>query len=314
MVGSRVDNDVVFVTPLRHDPSCGISPQGAAWECDRCPTPTSGPGQTGLWYRHGLSRPAGHDGLEVFTLLTLGDGGQNRYWTEAFAPIVKQRNAVLIVGSITLLLVVAGALIVARSISNPIIVLTRAVRVMAGGNLQQAVPIVRHDEIGELSQAFNTMTADLAWSRMPPWSRESRSARPNSRRRMLRSAPSSQRLTADNLRMRAELDLVRQMQQLVLPAPDELAAIDGLDIAAFMEPADESRRRLLRCPAHGWRRHHRHWRCHRPWPRERHFDGHDASRRAHASGNAGGRSGPVLRHPQPHAAITTYSACALTKT
>jgi sigma-B regulation protein RsbU (phosphoserine phosphatase) len=39
--------------------------------------------------------------------------------------------------------------------------------------------------------------------------------------------------------MRAELDLVRQMQQLVLPTPDELAAIDDLDIAAFMEPADE---------------------------------------------------------------------------
>jgi sigma-B regulation protein RsbU (phosphoserine phosphatase) len=39
--------------------------------------------------------------------------------------------------------------------------------------------------------------------------------------------------------MRAELDLVRQMQQLVLPTPDELAAIDGLDIAAFMAPADE---------------------------------------------------------------------------
>jgi len=46
-------------------------------------------------------------------------------------------------------------------------------------------------------------------------------------------------LEAANLRMRAELDFVGQMQQLVLPTPDELAAIDGLDIAAFMEPADE---------------------------------------------------------------------------
>jgi len=45
----------------------------------------------------------------------------------------------------------------------------------------------------------------------------------------------NQRLAADNLRMSAELDLVRQMQHLILPTPDELAAIDGLDIAAFME-------------------------------------------------------------------------------
>ena len=35
---------------------------------------------------------------------------------EAFAPIVKQRNTVLIVGSITLLCVVLGALLVARSL------------------------------------------------------------------------------------------------------------------------------------------------------------------------------------------------------
>jgi len=50
---------------------------------------------------------------------------------EAFAPIVKRRNAVLIVGGITLLLVV-GALVVARSISNPIVSLTRVVRFIAG--------------------------------------------------------------------------------------------------------------------------------------------------------------------------------------
>ena len=46
-------------------------------------------------------------------------------------------------------------------------------------------------------------------------------------------------LEAANLRMSAELDFVGQMQHLILPTPDELAAIDSLDIAAFMEPADE---------------------------------------------------------------------------
>jgi signal transduction histidine kinase len=80
---------------------------------------------------------------------------------EAFAPILKQRNTVFIVGGITLLCVVAGALIVARSISKPIVSLTRVVRFMSGGDLQQEVPVGRHDEIGELSQAFNKMTADL---------------------------------------------------------------------------------------------------------------------------------------------------------
>ncbi|MEG5040670.1 MULTISPECIES: AAA family ATPase [unclassified Microcoleus] len=49
----------------------------------------------------------------------------------------------------------------------------------------------------------------------------------------------NQRLKNENLRMSAELDILKQMQQLILPKPAELAAIAELDIAGFMEPADE---------------------------------------------------------------------------
>jgi serine phosphatase RsbU (regulator of sigma subunit) len=48
----------------------------------------------------------------------------------------------------------------------------------------------------------------------------------------------NQRLKEENLRMGAELDIVRQMQQLILPNPEELE-IEGLDIAGYMEAADE---------------------------------------------------------------------------
>lgn len=43
----------------------------------------------------------------------------------------------------------------------------------------------------------------------------------------------------ENARMGAELDVSRRIQHIVLPSNDELAAIQGLQIAAFMEPADE---------------------------------------------------------------------------
>ena len=46
-------------------------------------------------------------------------------------------------------------------------------------------------------------------------------------------------LKKDNLRMGAELDIVKQLQQMVLPKSSELEAIEGLEIAGFMEPADE---------------------------------------------------------------------------
>jgi predicted ATPase/serine phosphatase RsbU (regulator of sigma subunit)/tRNA A-37 threonylcarbamoyl transferase component Bud32 len=46
-------------------------------------------------------------------------------------------------------------------------------------------------------------------------------------------------LKEENLRMSAELDVAKQLQQMVLPADSELTQIDSLDIAGFMEPADE---------------------------------------------------------------------------
>ncbi|MEG4352602.1 AAA family ATPase [Microcoleus sp. LAD1_D3] len=47
------------------------------------------------------------------------------------------------------------------------------------------------------------------------------------------------RLKVENLRMSAELDVTRRLQQMILPQQQELESIEGLEIAAFMEPADE---------------------------------------------------------------------------
>ncbi|MEK8022139.1 MAG: AAA family ATPase [Candidatus Parabeggiatoa sp.] len=49
----------------------------------------------------------------------------------------------------------------------------------------------------------------------------------------------NEQLQAENLRMSAELDVARHLQQMVLPKAEELNEIEGLDIACFMEPADE---------------------------------------------------------------------------
>ena len=46
-------------------------------------------------------------------------------------------------------------------------------------------------------------------------------------------------LTDENRRMGAELNVAKEMQQLILPKTDELEAIEWLDISGFMEPADE---------------------------------------------------------------------------
>ena len=49
----------------------------------------------------------------------------------------------------------------------------------------------------------------------------------------------NERLKAENLRLSAEVDVTRKLQQMILPKAEELCQIPGLDIAGFMEPASE---------------------------------------------------------------------------
>lgn len=49
----------------------------------------------------------------------------------------------------------------------------------------------------------------------------------------------NKRLTAEKVRLEMELDVARQLQQMLLPREDELQKIEGLEIAGFMRPADE---------------------------------------------------------------------------
>jgi CheY-like chemotaxis protein len=49
----------------------------------------------------------------------------------------------------------------------------------------------------------------------------------------------NERLEAENVRMSSELDVAHKLQHMVLPPEAELKQIAGLDVAAFMEPAEE---------------------------------------------------------------------------
>ena len=49
----------------------------------------------------------------------------------------------------------------------------------------------------------------------------------------------SEKLKRENIRMGAELEVTQQLQKMLLPQPEELTTIEGLEIAAFMESAEE---------------------------------------------------------------------------
>ncbi len=86
---------------------------------------------------------------------------------------------------------------------------------------------INNDELGHLVDGFNEMIAHIE-------GRDQALAVANQKITAL-----NQRLEAENLRMSAELDITRQLQQMVLPKVTELQQIKDLDIAGFMEPADE---------------------------------------------------------------------------
>ncbi len=49
----------------------------------------------------------------------------------------------------------------------------------------------------------------------------------------------NEQLKKENLRMTAELDVTRRLQQMLLPSDRELSDVKNLDVAGFMEPAEE---------------------------------------------------------------------------
>ncbi|MBN1487361.1 MAG: HAMP domain-containing protein [Anaerolineae bacterium] len=63
----------------------------------------------------------------------------------------------------TAVALIIGTLL-ARTLTNPLRELTQAIHAMAKGELGQQVPVRSQDELGELAQAFNQMSADLSRS------------------------------------------------------------------------------------------------------------------------------------------------------
>ncbi|MGB0384553.1 MAG: sensor histidine kinase [Ardenticatenaceae bacterium] len=80
---------------------------------------------------------------------------------EALAPVTNMRNllaALIVVSSFG---VVILSLVVARSITRPLINLTLVASRISNGDLSQRADVTTHDEIGGLAQTFNKMTATL---------------------------------------------------------------------------------------------------------------------------------------------------------
>ncbi|RWO57367.1 adenylate/guanylate cyclase domain-containing protein [Mesorhizobium sp.] len=80
---------------------------------------------------------------------------------EAFAPIARLRQDLLLVGGLALLVVAATAAWLSRALLGPLRELTAGVKRFAAGDYGASVPVRTRDEIGQLCAAFNGMVEEL---------------------------------------------------------------------------------------------------------------------------------------------------------
>ena len=80
---------------------------------------------------------------------------------EAFAPIYRLRQDLLIVGGLTLLVMFVIAAWLSRALLEPLRQLTAGVKRFAAGDYGANVPVRTRDEIGQLCSAFNGMVDEL---------------------------------------------------------------------------------------------------------------------------------------------------------
>ena len=157
---SRKDREAVFVTPSRHDSDAALSRSVSMGSQDAHALLNALRGERGsgvTWdYR-------GKEVLAVWRYIPhLRWGMVVKIDTEeAFKPIRHLRNWFIFIGTITVAGVILLTLYISRSITEPIVQLTRITETIVKGNLDKKIVPRTNDEIGLLARSFNKMVEDL---------------------------------------------------------------------------------------------------------------------------------------------------------
>lgn len=137
-----------------------------------------------------------------------------------------------------LLLVLLLAIGLSRRFTSGLVSLADAANRLTQADYDLQIPVKGKDEVAMVSAAFNSMAREIREHT------ETLELRVADRTRELASANDEiqqlyEKLQDENLRMGAELDIARRLQMMVMPAASELDGIPDLDIASYVEPADE---------------------------------------------------------------------------
>ena len=79
----------------------------------------------------------------------------------ALAPIIKQKKVMLTVGVIILMAAAVTAILLSKTLTNPISLLSAGAKEIGSGNLDYRIDVSSGDEIGDLAIGFNSMSQAL---------------------------------------------------------------------------------------------------------------------------------------------------------
>ncbi|MCF8483057.1 MAG: PP2C family protein-serine/threonine phosphatase [Rhodospirillum sp.] len=158
-------------------------------------------------------------------------------------------TVIVVLGTVILLVgFVANALVI-QSIRTPLLSLNAIMQDMANGNWEREVEgRDAGDEVGAMARTLEVFKRNAARIReLEVDKREILAREKVETKRALAELDAAHleikaltgRLSTENPRLGAELDVSRRIQHMVLPRPEELARITALDVATCMEAADE---------------------------------------------------------------------------
>src|SRR5690606_37646588 len=138
----------------------------------------------------------------------------------------------------SLIIVFFAVFAISGRITAGLTALADAARRLQNKDYSVRVDIPTRDEVAEVGHAFNRMAEEISYHT------ENLERLVEERTRELESAnleilALNERLKSENLRLGAELDIARRIQMMVLPKEGELSEIPKIEIAGYMEPADE---------------------------------------------------------------------------
>jgi signal transduction histidine kinase len=160
LLSKKVGDKLIYLTPLKYAPDAAFNKTITIGSAEAVPSQKAVQGQTGS------GRSVDYRGSEIIAgwrYLPSLDWGivVKMDAEEAFAAVTHLRRMLLLI--LAILVVVCGitAVLLARSISDPIEDLSEGAKIIGGGNLDYKVGTANQDEIGRLSRAFDAMTGNL---------------------------------------------------------------------------------------------------------------------------------------------------------